>query len=288
MATPPSHRIDLHTHTTASDGRLAPAALVALAGQVDVTTLAITDHDTTDGLAEARAAAGAAGVEIITGIEFGCDMPHGEVHMLGYLFDATHPALRARLAWLREGRVERGRAMVAKLNALGLPIRWERVQAIAGAGSVGRPHVAQALIEAGVVADTNEAFSRYLAWGGPAYVPRRRLTPPDVIALIREAGGVVSLAHPAHIPDLEAQLAPLAAAGLAGLETYYGEYDAPTVTWLAGLAARFNLVPTGGSDYHAREIKDHAMLGAGPPVPLDTVARLRERLPAAAIPEAQP
>jgi predicted metal-dependent phosphoesterase TrpH len=119
-------------------------------------------------------------------------------------------------------------------------------------------------------------------------VPRRRLTPPDVIALIHEAGGVVSLAHPAHIPDLEAQLAPLAAAGLAGLETYYGEYDAPTVTWLAGLAARFNLVPTGGSDYHAREIKDHAMLGAGPPVPLDTVARLRERLPAAAIPEAQP
>jgi predicted metal-dependent phosphoesterase TrpH len=281
-------KLDLHTHTTASDGRLAPAALVALAGQVDVTTLAITDHDTTDGLAEARAAAGAAGVEIITGIEFGCDMPHGEVHMLGYLFDATHPALRARLAWLREGRVERGRAMVAKLNALGLPIRWERVQAIAGAGSVGRPHVAQALIEAGVVADTNEAFSRYLAWGGPAYVPRRRLTPPDVIALIREAGGVVSLAHPAHIPDLEAQLAPLAAAGLAGLETYYGEYDAPTVTWLAGLAARFNLVPTGGSDYHAREIKDHAMLGAGPPVPLDTVARLRERLPAAATPETQP
>lgn len=281
-------KLDLHTHTNASDGRLAPAALVALAGQVDVTTLAITDHDTTDGLAEARAAAGAAGVEIITGIEFGCDMPHGEVHMLGYLFDATHPALRARLAWLREGRVERGRAMVAKLNALGLPIRWERVQAIAGAGSVGRPHVAQALIEAGVVADTNEAFSRYLAWGGPAYVPRRRLTPPDVIALIHEAGGVVSLAHPAHIPDLEAQLAPLAAAGLAGLETYYGEYDAPTVTWLAGLAARFNLVPTGGSDYHAREIKDHAMLGAGPPVPLDTVARLRERLPAAATPETQP
>ncbi|HEX6607803.1 MAG TPA: PHP domain-containing protein [Chloroflexia bacterium] len=281
-------KLDLHTHTTASDGRLAPAALVALAAQVGVTTLAVTDHDTTDGLTEARAATGAAGVEIITGIEFGCDMPHGEIHMLGYLFDATHPALRARLAWLREGRVERGRAMVAKLNALGLPIRWERVREIAGAGSVGRPHVAQALIEGGYVADTNEAFSRYLAWGGPAYVPRRRLTPLDVIALIREAGGVVSLAHPAHIPDLEAQLAPLAEAGLAGLETYYGEYDAPTVTWLAELAARFHLVPTGGSDYHARDIKDHAMLGAGPPVPPDTIARLRDRLPAAPAPEARP
>jgi predicted metal-dependent phosphoesterase TrpH len=281
-------KLDLHTHTTASDGRLAPAALVALARQVGVTTLAVTDHDTTDGLAEARAAAGAAGVEIITGIEFGCDMPHGEIHMLGYLFDAAHPGLRARLTWLREGRVERGRAMVGKLNALGLPIRWERVREIAGAGSVGRPHVAQALIEGGYVADTNEAFSRYLAWGGPAYVPRRRLTPPDVIALIREAGGVVSLAHPAHIPDLEAQLAPLAEAGLAGLETYYGEYDAPTITWLAELAARFNLVPTGGSDYHARDIKDHAMLGGGPPVPSDTVPRLRERLPAASAPEARP
>jgi predicted metal-dependent phosphoesterase TrpH len=281
-------KLDLHTHTTASDGRLAPAALVALAHRVGVTTLAVTDHDTTDGLTEARAAAPALGVEIITGIEFGCELPHGEVHMLGYLFDAEHPALRARLAWLREGRVERGQEMVAKLNALGLPIRWERVQAIAAGGSVGRPHVAQALIEGGFVADTNEAFSRYLAWGGPAYVPRRRLTPLDVIALIREAGGVVSLAHPAHIPDLEAQLAPLAEAGLTGLETYYGEYDAPTVTWLADLAARFHLVPTGGSDYHAREIKDHAMLGGSPPVPLDTVALLRERRPASPTPEARP
>ena len=281
-------KLDLHTHTTASDGRLAPAALVDLARQVGVTTLAVTDHDTTDGLADARASAPAAGVEIITGIEFGCELPHGEVHMLGYLFDAAHPALRARLAWLREGRVERGREMVAKLNALGLPIRWERVQAIAAGGSIGRPHVAQALIEGGFIADTNEAFSRYLAWGGPAYVPRRRLTPLDVIALIHEAGGVVSLAHPAHIPDLEALLAPLAEAGLAGLETYYGEYDAPTVTRLAALATRFNLVPTGGSDYHAREIKDHAMLGGSPPVPPDTVARLRQRLPAAPTTEAQP
>jgi predicted metal-dependent phosphoesterase TrpH len=281
-------KLDLHTHTTASDGRLAPAALVALARQVGVTTLAVTDHDTTDGLAEARAAAAERGVEIITGIEFGCELPHGEVHMLGYLFDAEHPALRARLAWLREGRVERGREMVAKLNALGLPIRWERVREIAGAGSVGRPHVAQALIEGGFVADTNEAFSRYLAWGGPAYVPRRRLTPPDVVALIREAGGVVSLAHPAHIPDLEDLLAPLVEAGLAGLETYYGEYDEPTVARLAALAARFNLVPTGGSDYHAREIKDHAMLGGSPPVPPDTIARLRARLPTVPTTEVRP
>ena len=276
-------KLDLHSHTTASDGRLAPAALVGLAFELGVTTLAVTDHDTTDGLAEAHAAAGPLGITLVDGIEFGCDLPFGEVHLLGYLFDPAHPALVARLAWLRAGRVERGHAMVARLNALGIPVAWDRVQAIAAGGSVGRPHVAQALIEGGWVADTDEAFSRYLAWGGPAYVPRRRLLPADVIALVREAGGVVSLAHPAHIPDLETQLAPLVAAGLVGLETYYGGYDAPTVAGLAELAARFGLVPTGGSDYHAREIKDHALLGAGPPVPLDTVSRLRaRRAPAAA------
>lgn len=267
-------KLDLHSHTTASDGLLAPAALVRLAQEVGLTTLAITDHDTTNGLAEAQAAATAAGIELIPGVEFGCEMPHGEVHMLGYLFDPAHPALVAKLAWLREGRLERGRAMVEKLQALGLPVQWDRVQAIAGAGAVGRPHVAQALVELGLVADTSEAFSRYLAWGGPAYVPRRRLDPTDVIVLMREAGGVASLAHPARIPDLEPLLARLAPAGLAGLETYYGEYDPPTVERLAALAAHFSLVPTGGSDYHARPLKDHAPLGGSPPVPGDTVARL--------------
>ncbi len=272
-------KLDLHAHTTASDGRLTPGDLVRLAQQVGLTTLAVTDHDTTAGLPEARAAAATLGLELIPGIEFGCDLPAGEIHILAYLFDAEHPALVARLAWLREGRVERGRAMVARLNALGLPITWERVQAIAGSGSVGRPHVAQALVEAELVAGTDEAFSRYLGWGGPAYVPRRRLTLQSVFDLVRAAGGVTSLAHPARIPALEAQLQEFAAGGLAGLETFYGGYDPATVAALAALAARFDLVPTGGSDYHAREIKDHAMLGAGPRVPHDTVARLRARLP---------
>src|SRR5579859_1107276 len=270
-------KLDLHCHTTASDGTLAPAALVGLAHSLGITTLAITDHDTTAGLPAARRAAAAAGIELIPGIEFGCDLPYGEIHLLGYLFDDTYPALVARLAWLREGRTIRGQEMVAKLNALGVPVAWPRVQAIAAGGAVGRPHVAQALIEGGWVADTDEAFSRYLAWGGPAYVPRRRLAPPDVIALLRAAGGVAVLAHPAHIPALEQELPTLAAAGLAGLETYYGQYDAATVDRLARLAAQFDLVPTGGSDYHARAIKDHAMLGGNPPLPADTVARLRAR-----------
>jgi 3',5'-nucleoside bisphosphate phosphatase len=273
-------KLDLHAHTTASDGRLAPAALVRLAHEVGLTTLAVTDHDTTAGLAEAGVAAAPLGLEVIPGIEFGCELPDGEIHILAYLFDPNHPALVACLAWLREGRVERGSEMVAKLNALGLPITWERVQAIAGNGAIGRPHVAQALVEAGLVRDTDEGFSRYLGWGGPAYVPRRRLAPQEVFDLVRAAGGVTALAHPAQIPALEERVATFAAGGLAGLETYYGGYDAPTVAGLAGLAARFDLVPTGGSDYHAREIKDHAMLGAGPTVPPDTVARLRARQPA--------
>jgi predicted metal-dependent phosphoesterase TrpH len=269
-------RIELHCHTTASDGALSPAALVRLAHQEGITTLALTDHDTVNGLPEARAAAAEWGIELISGCEFGCDLPDGEIHMLGYLFDDRDPVLQEKLAWLRTARRERGRRMVARLNALGVPIQWERVQSIAGAGAVGRPHVAQALIEGGWVADTDEAFSRYIGWGGPAYVARARLTPAEVIALVGAAGGVVSLAHPAYIANLEVLLEQLAPLGLAGLETYYGTYPPATVARLETLAAVFGLVPTGGSDYHARAIKDHSYLGALP-VPLDTVARLRER-----------
>jgi predicted metal-dependent phosphoesterase TrpH len=270
-------RIELHCHTTASDGALAPAALVAQAHAVGVTTLAITDHDTVAGLPEARAAAAPLGMTLLPGCEFGCELAGGEVHLLAYLFDDTDPALTDTLARLRAARRERGREMVARLNALGVPVTWERVQAIAGRGAVGRPHVAQALIEGGWVTDTDDAFARYIGWGGPAYVPRARISPPEVIRLVAAAGGVVSVAHPAHIPDLEAFLAPLVPVGLAGLETYYGDYPPETVAWLAGLAARFDLVPTGGSDYHGRAIKDHGALGARTDVPPDTVERLRAR-----------
>jgi predicted metal-dependent phosphoesterase TrpH len=270
-------RIELHCHTTASDGALAPAALVALAHAAEITTLAITDHDTVAGLPEARAAAGPLGITILPGCEFGCELADGEVHLLAYLFDDTDPVLTATLAGLRTARRERGRAMVARLNALGVPVTWERVQAIAGQGAVGRPHVAQALIEGGWVTDTDDAFARYIGWGGPAYVPRARISPPEVIRLVAAAGGVVSVAHPAHIPDLEPFLATLVPHGLVGLETYYGDYPPATVAWLAGLAARFDLVPTGGSDYHGRAIKDHGALGARADVPPDTVERLRAR-----------
>ena len=270
-------RIELHCHTTASDGALSPEALVAQAYSVGITTLAITDHDTVGGLPAARAAAAPLGITLLPGCEFGCELPHGEIHLLAYLFDDTHPALTTRLETLRLARRERGREMVARLNALDVPVSWDRVQAWAGSGSVGRPHVAQALIEGGWAVDTDDAFARYIGWGGPAYVPRARISPPEVLALIAQAGGVVSLAHPAHLPDLDALLATLVPLGLAGLETYYGEYPPETVARLAALAARFDLVPTGGSDYHGRPIKDHGTLGARTDVPPDTVDRLRAR-----------
>ncbi len=269
--------IELHCHTTASDGALTPAALVAQAHAAGITTLAITDHDTVNGLPEARTAAAPRGITIIPGCEFGCELGDGEVHMLAYLFEETHPALTAKLHELRVARRERGREMVARLNMLGVPVTWDRVQTIAGSGSVGRPHVAQALIEGGWATDTDDAFARYIGWGGPAYVPRARISPPEVIALVAQAGGVVSVAHPARIPDLEALLTTLVPLGLAGLETYYGEYPPETVARLVALAARFDLVPTGGSDYHGRPIKDHGTLGVRADVPPDTVDWLRAR-----------
>jgi predicted metal-dependent phosphoesterase TrpH len=273
--------IELHCHTTASDGALSPTALVELAHEVGITILAITDHDTVNGLPEARAVAAERGITIIAGCEFGCELADGEIHLLGYLFDDQNPTLQAKLSWLRTARRTRGQQMVEQLNALGVPVRWERVQEIAGPGSVGRPHIAQALVEAGWARDNDDVFRRYIGWGGPAYVPRARLTPEEVLALVGAAGGVVSLAHPAYIADLEALLARLAPLGLVGLETYYGTYPAATVERLAGLARQFGLVPTGGSDYHARPIKDHTHLGALA-VPPETVDLLRARAPGAA------
>lgn len=273
-------KLELHCHTNESDGLLTPTQLVEKAISVGITTLAITDHDTVAGITEGAAAA-AGRIEYINGIEFGCHMPFGEMHMLGYLFDSDNEELNDRLQWLRDERAKRGERMVEKLDALGLPISWERVREIAGEGSIGRPHVAQAVVEAGYASDTNDAFARYLGWGQPAYVERTALEPLQVIALVKSAGGVVAVAHPGHIPDLEAVLAPLVEAGLAGLECYYGEYDGPTVQRLVALADSLNLIPTGGSDYHGRPIKDHAELGASPTVPTDTIERLRARVQSA-------
>ncbi|MER3457670.1 MAG: hypothetical protein C4309_02600, partial [Chloroflexota bacterium] len=185
-------RIDLHTHSTASDGRLTPTELVHLALERGLTAIALTDHDTTDGVAEAQTAARDTGLEVIAGVEINTESEDGDVHFLGYFVRPDDAAFQAQLATLRNARLGRARLMVEKLARLGLPLDWERVQAIAGEGAVGRPHVARALLERGYITTISEAFEKYIGHEGPAYVPRYRLTPEEAIAVIRAAGGVAS------------------------------------------------------------------------------------------------
>jgi len=252
--------IDLHCHTRASDGLLSPAEVVAQAAQLGLETIAITDHDTVAGVAEALAVAGRWGIEIIPGVEINTDVPQGEIHILGYFFhngwqDAEFGALLHRL---REGRVVRARRMVEKLAALGMPIAFQRVQELAGSGTIGRMHVARALAEAGYVATPQEAFDRYVDRRGPAYVERFKLSPDDACRAIARAGGLPVLAHPLAAvsdgvtvtTDLKARLPALCEAGLVGVEVYYPNYTALMTEQLLALARRFDLIPTGGSDYH--------------------------------------
>lgn len=267
--------VDLHTHSTASDGVLAPAALVELAGARGLRVLALTDHDTTAGVAEATAAARARGLRLIPGVELSTHVEVGEVHVLGYFVDPAHPGLAAALARFRDAREGRARQIVERLGAAGVPIRYERVLRFAGEGAIGRPHIARALIEAGHAVSISDAFDRYLARGRPGYVERYRLTPPEAVRLIRTAGGVPVLAHPHSADNLEALLPALVATGLGGLECYYGDYDDLRKQELLALARRYDLVPTGGTDFHGPGIHQRPL--GGTPVPLESVAALEAR-----------
>ncbi len=245
-------RADLHTHSTYSDGVLNPKELVDLAYRRGVRVLALTDHDTTEGLPEALEAARAyPDLLLIPGIEMSTDVPGNEVHILGYFIDWHDQGFQRELARLRDSRLHRGRRMVEKLAQLGVHISWERVLAIAGAGAVGRPHIAQAMVEAGYVQDINEAFQRYLGRNGPAYVEREKLTPVEVVQLLLRVGGLAVLAHPRElVGELGHLLPPLKAAGLVGMEVYYQDYTPEEIEALLEWARRFDLLPLGGSDYH--------------------------------------
>jgi 3',5'-nucleoside bisphosphate phosphatase len=268
--------IDLHTHSTASDGLLEPAALVRAAHESGLDVIALTDHDSIDGVGEAIAAGQRLGVEVIAGVEINTDLAEGsgEAHILGYFLHWQDPALQQQLAIRRAARERRGQQMVAQLNAIGIPITWDQVRRHAD-GAVGRPHVAAALIDLGIVTSVDEAFAVYLGRGKPGYVKRDPFTPQQAIALIQAGGGVASLAHPAGIPTLETLLVSLVGAGLVGLETYYGQYDAETIARLLGLCQRFNLVPTGGSDYHGPGMHP-TPLGGQPPLPESSLEHLRQ------------
>jgi len=246
-------KADFHNHSTASDGKLTPAQLVDLAAANGVKVFALTDHDSTEGIEEARrAAAGHPGFVLIPGVELSTDIEGDEVHVLGYFSfgDLQNADLQAALARFRAGRFERGRLMTEKLSALGKPISWERVLEIAGDASVGRPHVAQALVEAGHVASIPEAFELYIGRNGPAYVEREKMTPLEAVETLRRFGAPAVLAHPSYTKSLDGILPGLVDAGLAGMEVYYRDYAPELIDTLAAKAAKFGLLALGGSDYH--------------------------------------
>lgn len=247
-------RIDLHTHSTASDGTDTPAQLVRKAAATGLDVVALTDHDTTRGHAEAVAAL-PEGLTLVTGAELSCRLDGVSMHMLAYLFDPEEPALLAERELVRDDRVPRAWAMVAKLNELGVPVTWEQVARIAGGGSVGRPHVASALVELGVVPTVNDAFTRdWLADGGRAHVGKHETDPFEALRLIKGAGGVAVFAHPAAAKRgrtvSEAAIADLAAAGLDGIEVDHMDHDTQTRARLRGAAKELGLLVTGSSDYH--------------------------------------
>lgn len=268
-------RVDLHTHTTASDGQLTPAALVALAAERGITTVGITDHDTTAGLDEAIEAGRALGVEVVPGIELSTAVDAGEVHILGYFVAYRDAALHAALATFRQRRIERARAIVARLQAHGLAISFDDVLALAGGGTVSRAHIARLLTQRGYTASVDDAFDRYLARGRVAYVPHDRPIPEEAVRLVREAGGAAVLAHPYSAADLERLLPELVAAGLSGLEVWYGEYTEHQRRALDELARAYGLIPTGGSDFHGEGFREGRELGSVE-VPPETVERLRQ------------
>jgi 3',5'-nucleoside bisphosphate phosphatase len=274
-------KVELHAHTTASDGTLSPTELVELALDNGLSLLAVTDHDSTDGVSEAMARAAGTPLEVWPGVEISTDVPNTEVHILGYFVDPTDAEFAETLARLRDSRVWRAQQMVEKLGALGMEVSFERVREIAGTGAIGRPHVAQALVEAGHVRTAKDAFDLYLHRNGPAYADRFKLTPAEAIQLIRRAGGMAVLAHPTYINpgdtagfDLTTFVRELIDVGLLGMECYYGDYSPETKRNLSRIARQLGLIPTGGSDFHGGNTPASDLGGLD--VPAETIEKMRE------------
>lgn len=279
--------IDLHAHTTASDGSLSPTELAEKAHALGLAALAVTDHDTLGGLAEAQDAATRVGLDLVPGVELSVEDDGGRFHLLGYGFDPANDALGRTLVEIRRSRAARNAQMADKMTALGLPVTMDDVRAEAGedAQVIARPHFARALMKKGVVSSVAEAFDRYLSTGKPLYLPKEVLTPRDAIALLHGAGGVAVMAHPGLVPLSAAVLADRVTslaqtAGLDGLEAYYSQHSPADTDRFLSLADRLGLLVTGGSDFHGLA-KPHVPLGvvfAGAPAPVALLQRLRARL----------
>jgi len=261
--------IDLHLHTTASDGVMSPSEIVRYAKTKGLQAIAITDHDTIEGLGEGLSEGERIGLEVIPGIEISAEHSPGSMHLLGYLFDIDHPLLKDRLAHLQKARAERNPKIVEKLNRLGIKVSYEEVAKVSGGGQVGRPHFAQVLLDKGYVRSFQEAFDRFLKKGAPAYAEKFRFKATEALHFIQEANGVVALAHPKTLglngySELESFLLQLVKDGLKGLEVYYPEHSALEVSHYKTLAERCGLVITGGTDYHYHGLEGNGLdIGVG-------------------------
>lgn len=266
--------VDLHSHSTASDGKLSPHDLVKLAAEVGLKVMALTDHDSVDGIIPALEAAKASpDITFIPGVEISTDLPDGgEAHVLGYFIDYTDPDFTKTLERFRLSRLNRGKKMVDKLKAIGFFVDWKRVQEIAGEGAIGRPHVARAMLEKGYINKFEEAF-KYIGHGGQAYVPREKMTPEEAVELILRAKGLPVLAHPFTVKDPEAMVIRLKKVGLVGLEVYYKDNNPQQTAASLQLAKKYGLIATGGTDYHAMGTDNEVRLG-GVEVPMLAVEQL--------------
>ncbi len=259
--------VDLHLHTTASDGAMRPSEIVRYAKKKRLRAIAITDHDTIEGLEEGVSEGERIGFEVIPGIEISAEHSSGSMHLLGYFFDIRHPLLKERLVFLQNARAERNPKIVAKLNDLGIKVTYEDVVRASGGGQVGRPHFAQVLLDKGYVSSFQGAFDQFLKKGAPAYVDKFRFTPKEALHFINQAGGVGVLAHPNTLgtngyADLERLILELMEYGLRGIEVYYPEHSSLAVAQYEALVERHGLLATGGTDYHGLE-KDGLEIGVG-------------------------
>ena len=267
--------VDLHLHTNHSDGALSPSELVELCFERGLQTIAVTDHDTTSALQEAREGASKLGIRLINGIELGTSYLKDEVHILGYGIDLQDVGFQDRLSVFRKGRLLRGKKIIEKLVSIGLNISWEMVRNIAQGDSVGRPHIAMALVELGYSTNIKDAFKRYLNVDSPGFVPREMITPTKAVEILRDNGSLAVLAHPLlsnsksgrkSIQNLIELIPKLCEAGLGGIEVYYGDYDSRQVSDLIEIAEKYSLIKCGGSDYHNSENRNDPHPGdVGPP-----------------------
>jgi len=272
--------VDLHTHSTASDGSMTPSEVVKHAKENGLSAMALTDHDTVDGITQAVEEGKRIGLEVVPGVEISLDYKT-EMHMLGYFFGDSYREIEPLLERFRRSREERNPKIIEKLNSMGFDITMEEVIAEAKGRIVARPHIASVMAKKGYVKDVAEAFDKYISNGKPAYVKRDSLTPEKGIKAIREAGGIPVLAHPIHLGldwgKLDELLSTLVSAGLMGIEAYYVDNTPEDTGNLLNLAIKHNIAPTGGSDFHG-SFKPDIKIGSGRgnlKVPYEALERLK-------------